>query len=131
MRPFLTRNLSRSRALAAIFLACLVALGPALFAHGERGFAEQAGLSAGWTICTSDSRATGAPDTGGLPANHVHPHCALCAALPAPIEPPPGTACQPALYRVVANPARAGPVLSLKRAGWSTSWSSRAPPFDA
>ena len=46
MRPFLTRNLSRSRALAAIFLACLVALGPALFAHGERGFAEQAGLSA-------------------------------------------------------------------------------------
>lgn len=129
MSPVRTIDRRLYRALATIWLACLVALGPALFAQRDRGVAGQP--IAGWTICSSDAQTPAAPDTGGLPAHQVHHHCALCSALAAPIEPSPDAISHPVRYRIAANPARAGPVLSLKRAGWSSSWSSRAPPIDA
>jgi hypothetical protein len=134
MKPIWTRNQSLYRAIATMLLACLVALSPTLLANSEKSaFAVtgQASLGAGWTICSSDGSATDNPDKGGFPAHKIHHHCALCSALATPLEPSPEATSQPALYRVVATIAYTAPTIALRRSGWSTSWSSRAPPIDA
>ncbi|CAN2535552.1 hypothetical+protein [Methylocapsa aurea] len=109
------------RGAAAIVAACLLlqmlAMAPA---HASAG-----GLLAATSapLCGSDA-ADGAP--ASTPAAPMH--CAICAvaaALPAPVF-----AARLAWARVAERPSTAWRGLALARAppGWTSSWSSQAPP---
>lgn len=122
------RGILRARGCVALTVACLFVLQAIAIAAGPAHAALDAGLDQSFAYCSANSDA----NDSSAPAHHVHgEHCLICAA--AEIVQPVRAIAFIALA-VHAAPARAPLAWRLRDesppppSGWTSSWSSRAPP---